>query len=76
LALVPEQEHTISELAETIANIYGIREIQYDTTKADGQFRKTMSNGLMRSHLKGFRFTPLREGLLKTVAELNSHPKL
>jgi len=33
---VPEEEHSISELAETIAAISGVKGLVYDTSKADG----------------------------------------
>ena len=35
---------------------------QYDTTRADGQFKKTASNKKLRSYLPDFQFTPFEEG--------------
>jgi GDP-L-fucose synthase len=35
---------------------------QFDTTKSDGQFKKTASNAKLRTYLPDFRFTPIREG--------------
>lgn len=36
--------------------------LQYDTTKADGQFKKTASNVKLRTYLPDFKFTPIRTG--------------
>jgi hypothetical protein len=35
---------------------------QFDTSKADGQFKKTASNAKLRSLLPDFRFTPIDQG--------------
>lgn len=39
---------------------------QFDTSKADGQFKKTASNAKLRTHLPDYRFTTIEEGLTKT----------
>jgi GDP-L-fucose synthase len=45
VSFVPEEEYSIKELALEIAKIYNIEsQITFDTTKADGQFKKTMGN--------------------------------
>ena len=36
--------------------------VQFDTTKADGQFKKTASNKKLRSLYPEFKFTPMKEG--------------
>ncbi len=36
--------------------------LQYDATKADGQFKKTASNKKLRTHLPDYQFTPMKEG--------------
>ena len=41
--------------------------IQFDTTKADGQYKKTASNKKLRSYVPDFVFTPLKEGLKTSV---------
>lgn len=38
-------------------------EVVYDTSKADGQFKKTASNSKLRKYLPGFQFTPIKQGL-------------
>lgn len=35
---------------------------QFDSTKADGQFKKTASNAKLRKYLPDFQFTPFEEG--------------
>ena len=40
---------------------------QFDTTKADGQFKKTASNGKLRKYLPDFQFTPFQEGVNESV---------
>ena len=37
--------------------------VNYDTSRADGQFRKTCSNARLRSHLPDFKFTPLKTAI-------------
>lgn len=39
---------------------------QFDTDKADGQFKKTASNAKLRSLLPDYKFTPIEEGLAQT----------
>ena len=36
IALVPEEEHSISILANTIANLSGVKGMVFDPSKADG----------------------------------------
>ena len=35
---------------------------QYDTSKSDGQFKKTASNAKLRKFLPDFKFTPIKQG--------------
>jgi GDP-L-fucose synthase len=35
---------------------------QYDTSKSDGQFKKTASNKKLRTYLPDFQFTPIKDG--------------
>ena len=42
-------------------------EIKYLTDKADGQFKKTASNGKLRKYLPEFKFTPTQEAINDTV---------
>ena len=39
---------------------------QFDTNKADGQYKKTASNAKLRKLLPDYRFTSIEEGLAKS----------
>lgn len=70
VSFVPEEEYSIRQLAEEIAKIYKIvSQITFDTSKADGQFKKTMGNKIMKSYLKNFKFTSLSEGLNEAIQD-------
>lgn len=64
LMAVNEKEYSIKEVAMIIANRFGIPEnkIIFDKTKPNGQFRKPA-----KSDVNWFEFTPLEEGLNKTI---------
>ena len=42
--------------------------IEFNKTKADGQFKKTASNAKLRAYLPGFKFTPFAEAVHETTA--------
>ena len=69
LALVPREEYSIAQLAETVAKVYGVvKGCEYDHTKADGQYRKTMSDQALRELVgEEFKFTSLEDGLRETI---------
>lgn len=61
LSVGEEDEISIRAAAETVASAMGMdpsKDIVYDTSKADGQFKKTASNGKLRKLLPDFQFTP------------------
>ncbi len=66
LSVPPESEVAIGDVAKLIAAEFGI-EIEYDSTKADGQHRKTASNSKLMTLLPNFEFTPIEVGIAKTV---------
>jgi GDP-L-fucose synthase len=39
----------------------------FDTTKPEGQFRKSSDNSKIMSYLPDFKFTPIEEGLKETI---------
>ena len=39
-------------------------EVKFDSTKADGQYKKTASNAKLRSYLSDFKFTPFTQARL------------
>ncbi|XP_068625779.1 GDP-L-fucose synthase isoform X2 [Battus philenor] len=68
LSVDEEDEVTISQVAEAIKKAHGFQgEIVYDTTKADGQYKKTASNKKLRSLYKDFEFTPFEIAIQETV---------
>jgi len=66
LSVPPESEVAIGDVAQLIADEFGI-EIEYDPTKADGQHRKTADNSKLMTLMPHFEFTPIEEGITKTV---------
>ncbi|KAJ0178006.1 hypothetical protein K1T71_006879 [Dendrolimus kikuchii] len=68
LSVDEEDEVTISNVAEMIKKAYNYQgEIVYDTTKADGQYKKTASNKKLRSLYKEFQFTSFEKAIHDTV---------
>lgn len=63
-----EHEVEIRDVARMIAESIGYdREVQCDTSKADGQMKKTASNRKLRSYLPDFKFKPMHEGIKESV---------
>jgi GDP-L-fucose synthase len=58
-------EISISDIAHLIAKTMGLpaSSIVFDHNSADGQFRKTASNGKLRQLLPDFQFTPIEEAI-------------
>lgn len=68
LSVDPEDEVSIKQVAELIAKSLDFTEpLTYDTTKSDGQHKKTASNAKLRSFLPDFKFTPLETAMKETV---------
>ncbi|KAM3959947.1 GDP-L-fucose synthase-like protein [Aphomia sociella] len=69
LSVDEEDEVTIGAAAESIKKAYGYKgEIVYDTSKSDGQYKKTASNKKLRALYKDFKFTPFETAIHDTVA--------
>lgn len=68
LSVDESDEVTIKEAAEMVAEATGLPSGQliFDSTKADGQFKKTASNAKLRRLLPGFQFTPMRQAVRDT----------
>ena len=45
--------------------------LKFDTTKADGQYKKTASNKKLRTLYPDFKFTPIQEGF--AICDFCSH---
>nr|XP_023015299.1 GDP-L-fucose synthase [Leptinotarsa decemlineata] len=68
LSVDEKSEVSIKELAEEIGKAYGFQgKIEFDTTKADGQYKKTASNAKLRKFLPDFEFTPFSVAIKESV---------
>ncbi|XP_055656493.1 GDP-L-fucose synthase isoform X2 [Falco peregrinus] len=74
LSVGEEDEVSIREAAEAIVEAMDFRgELVFDTTKADGPFKKTASNAKLRRYLPSFQFTPFRQAVKETCAWFNTN---
>lgn len=61
-------EVSIETVARSIAKAFNFKgRIEFDTTKADGQFKKTASNKKLRSFRPDFQFTKFEDAIQNTV---------
>ncbi|XP_045607495.1 GDP-L-fucose synthase [Procambarus clarkii] len=68
LSVDEDDEVSIKEAGEMVVEAFDFKgKVVYDTSKADGQFKKTASNAKMRKYLPDFQFTPIQEGIKETV---------
>lgn len=68
LSVDEEAEVSIKEVAEMIAEAMEFKgNLICDTTKADGQHKKTASNKKLRSFLPDYKFTSIRDGIKESV---------
>lgn len=64
LSVDESAEISIKEAAEAVVKAMDFKgEVVYDTTKSDGQFKKTASNAKLRKLLPDFKFTPFEEAI-------------
>ncbi|XP_046497771.1 GDP-L-fucose synthase isoform X1 [Equus quagga] len=69
LSVGEEDEVSIQEAAEAVVEAMDFHgDVTFDTTKSDGQFKKTASNGKLRAYLPDFRFTPFKQAVKETCA--------
>ncbi|XP_070764806.1 GDP-L-fucose synthase-like isoform X2 [Enoplosus armatus] len=67
LSVGEQEEVSIKEAAEAVVQALDFKgEVVFDTSKADGQFKKTASNTKLRRYLPDFTFTPFKEALKDT----------
>lgn len=66
---VPENdEKSINYVATCIAKEFNYENnMEFDTDKPDGQYKKTADNSKLMNIIKSFNFTPIEEGIVKTV---------
>lgn len=67
LSVDEDEEVSIKEAAEAVVQALDFKgEVIYDTSKADGQFKKTASNAKLRRYHPNFKFTPFAQALKAT----------
>jgi len=69
LSVGEEDEVTIADVAQMIADAMPDfkGKIVKDTTKSDGQHKKTASNAKLRRYLPDYEFKPIRDGIKESV---------
>lgn len=61
-------EVTIADVARLIAKAFNFKgKLIFDTSKSDGQIKKTSSNAKLRSFLPDFKFMDLEQGIKESV---------
>ncbi|KZS87984.1 NAD(P)-binding protein [Sistotremastrum niveocremeum HHB9708] len=69
LSVGENEEVSIKQVADAIVKAVGFQgEYSFDTSRADGQFRKPASNEKLLKLMGGFEFTPFDKALDDTVA--------
>ncbi|KAG5278177.1 hypothetical protein AALO_G00096050 [Alosa alosa] len=67
LSVGEEDELSIKEAAQRVVEALQFKgEVIYDSSKADGQFKKTASNDKLRRYLPDFKFTPFNTAIKET----------
>ncbi|XP_076444462.1 GDP-L-fucose synthase-like [Babylonia areolata] len=68
LSVGEEDEVSIKEAAEAVIEAMDFKgEVKMDTTKSDGQFKKTASNAKLRQYKPDFKFTDFKLAVKETV---------
>tara|TARA_Y100000034_G_scaffold129542_1_gene186198 strand:- start:1062 stop:1964 length:903 start_codon:yes stop_codon:yes gene_type:complete len=69
LIISPDEEISIAVLAQEISWRVGFGgHIVYTNKYPDGQLKKPSDNSILKQNLPDFKFTPIQEGLKKTIA--------
>jgi len=69
LIISPDEEISIAVLAQEISWRVGFEgNIVYTNKYPDGQLKKPSDNAILKQNLPDFKFTPIQEGLKKTIA--------
>lgn len=68
LSVDESEEVSIADAARLVVKAMDFKgEIVFDTSKSDGQFKKTASNAKLRKYLPGYKFTPMEEAIKESV---------
>jgi len=74
LSVDESAEVTIKEVAELVAAAMDFKgKLVCDTTKSDGQYKKTACNEKLRQLRPDYTFTPIKEGIKKSVDWFVAH---
>ncbi|DAZ97137.1 TPA: hypothetical protein N0F65_004751 [Lagenidium giganteum] len=74
LSVDEQDEVSIRDVAMMIAKAMDFQgDVIFDTTKADGQYKKTASNAKLRRYVPDFQFTPMERGIEASVAWFIEH---
>jgi len=68
LSVDEKDEVTIKQVVDTIVKAMDYTgKVEWDTSKADGQYKKTASNAKLRRLLPNFKFVPFEQGVKESV---------
>jgi GDP-L-fucose synthase len=68
LSVPEEAEVSIGDAVNAIVKAFDFKgEVNHDTTKADGQHKKTASNAKLRKYLPNFEYTPFEKAIGESV---------
>ena len=67
LSVSESEEKSINFIATCIAKKFNYENLIFDKEKPDGQFKKTANNSKLLARIQNFAFTPIEEGISKTV---------
>lgn len=68
-----DEEISIADLANIIDEIINFNgQIKFDTSKLDGNLKKTVSNNYLKSVMPNVSFTPLKTGLKETIRSMEN----
>jgi len=69
LSVGEEEEISIADVAHLIAEAMNFPKdrIKFDTTKSDGQYKKTASNKKLRTFLPDYKFVPIKQAIKESV---------
>jgi GDP-L-fucose synthase len=67
LSVGADEEISIKTVATAIAKEFGLSDLKFDPTKADGQHKKTACNDKLRKYLPDFKFTPFEVAIKESV---------
>lgn len=68
LSVNPEDEISIKDVALLIAEKMNYKNIKFDVSLSDGQYKKTCDNSKLMSLIKEFDFTSIEKGISRTIA--------